>query len=34
MSVLQKQVKVLYAYDAAHDDELTIRPGIFSYSYC
>jgi hypothetical protein len=30
MSVPQKQVKVLYAYDAAHDDELTIRPGMFS----
>jgi len=22
-----KQVKVLHAYDAVHDDELTIRPG-------
>jgi hypothetical protein len=23
----QKRVKVIHAYDAQHDDELTIRPG-------
>jgi hypothetical protein len=31
MSKEEKRVRVLYAYDAAHDDELTIQPGMFSY---